>query len=107
LYSLSLVSLFHYRLELIPAEGLNAGLDVQLKDCRSEDFVPPPPPAYVAFSGTGSTLRGESSSNSPNSSSFIFTSSVLAEAVPLVLDETKPSTTLQVKTTQGKKIKIK
>jgi hypothetical protein len=30
---------------------------VNLEDKRAEEYTPPPQPAYVAYSGTGHTLR--------------------------------------------------
>ena len=33
-------------------------LGIALEDKRQEKFIPPPPPAYVAFSGTGQSLGG-------------------------------------------------
>jgi len=38
------------------------GLSVSLSDKTSEKYVPPPPPAYIAFSGQGTSLGGGSSS---------------------------------------------
>lgn len=32
------------------------GLSVSLNDKTSEKYTPPPPPAYIAFSGAGTTL---------------------------------------------------
>lgn len=40
-------------MELIKA---GKGKDVTLKDKRSEEYRPPTPPAYVAFSGAGQTM---------------------------------------------------
>lgn len=34
----------------------NGGLSVSLSDKTSEKFTPPPPPAYIAFSGAGTSL---------------------------------------------------
>lgn len=36
------------------------GLSVSLSDKTGEKFVPPPPPAYIAFSGQGTSLGGSS-----------------------------------------------
>ena len=36
------------------------GLSVSLDDRSEEKFTPPPPPAYVAFSGAGTSLAGDS-----------------------------------------------
>ncbi len=40
------------------------GLSVSLSDKTGEKYVPPPPPAYIAFSGQGSSLGG--STTQPN-----------------------------------------
>ena len=43
--------------ELQQQKGLGDGeVSIGLEDRRSEDFVPPPPPAYVAFSGEAMSL---------------------------------------------------
>lgn len=34
----------------------NGGLSVSLSDKTGEKYTPPPPPAYIAFSGTGTSL---------------------------------------------------
>jgi UBX domain-containing protein 1 len=78
-------------------------VDINLSDKRSEDYVPPPPPAYVAFSG-GNSL-GSSSSSSASGSAFT-PASLSAVEVPSV-DESQPSTTLQVRMHDGRKLKIK
>ena len=36
----------------------NKPVGVALEDRRKEKFIPPPPPAYVAYSGTGMSLGG-------------------------------------------------
>jgi hypothetical protein len=36
------------------------GLSVSLSDKTQEKYVPPPPPAYIAFSGSGTSLGGPS-----------------------------------------------
>ena len=36
------------------------GLSVSLDDRSEEKFTPPPPPAYIAFSGAGTSLAGDS-----------------------------------------------
>ena len=86
------------------------GLDVHLVDNRSEDYVPPPPPAYVAFSG-GKTLGKEKSAamvdQDDDSSVCVFTRDLLSSISSPILDENKPTTVLQVKTLTGKKIKMK
>ena len=78
---------------------------MHLIDKRSEDYVAPPPPAYIAFSGTASTLG--SGTTPAGSGAFQFTSEILADVEIPPVDESQPTTTLQVKTIQGKKIKIR
>ena len=34
------------------------GLDVSLEDRRSEEYTPPPPPKYIAYTGEGIGLGG-------------------------------------------------
>ncbi len=65
----------------------------------------PPPPAYIAFSGEGATLRGAGAAGTGGA--FVFSEGVLAGVQVQPVDETAPTTTLQVKTVQGKKIKIR
>ena len=43
------------------SQGATGDIEVSLNDKRQEDFVPPPPPAYIAFS-KGNTLGGSSAS---------------------------------------------
>ena len=76
-----------------------------LNDKRSEDYVPPPAPAYIAFSGTAATLGG--SASAAGSGAAVFTEEMLSGVQVPAVDESAPVTTLQIKTVQGKKIKIK
>lgn len=86
-----------------------APLNVHLVDKRSEDFVAPPPPAYIAFSGEGATLGGTGAGGAAGggTGAFVFTEAALAGVAAVPVDEAAPTTTLQVKTIQGKKIKIR
>jgi len=86
---------------MIPRELREAGkeIDVVLTDKREEDYVPP---AYVAFSG-GATLGASSSS----SERVIFTDSMLTGLGAVVVDDSKPTTTLQIKTQSGQKLRVK
>lgn len=84
---------------------LGQPVEVALNDKRSEDYVAPPPPAYVPFSGTGATLGA--SSSSAGAGAFVFTAQQLSAVSVPALDESAPTTTLQVKTVNGKKIKIR
>jgi hypothetical protein len=45
------------------SQGLSGDIEVSLNDKRAEDYVPPPPPSYVAFSN-GTTLGSSSGSSS-------------------------------------------
>lgn len=71
-------------------------LDIGLSDRRSETYVPP---AYVAFSG-GSTLG----SSQETASNAVFSDE--GNEAP-VLNDAEPSTTVQVKTADGKKLRLK
>lgn len=87
--------------------GARAGpLDVHLVDKRSEDYVAPPPPAYVAFSGQGTTL-GTAGGAANGAGATVFTEATLVGINVPPVDDSAPTTTLQVKTIQGKKLKIK
>ena len=76
-------------------------------DKRSEDFVAPPPPAYVAFSGQGATLGAGAGAAGGGTGAFEFREAALAGVTVPPVDEAAPTTTLQIKTIQGKKIKIR
>ena len=85
---------------LVPSElkpSMAGGiLDVALADKRGETYVPP---AYVAFSG-GATLG----TSAPVSGDAVFTDDGTR---PPRLNESEPSTTVQVKTSDGKKLRLK
>ena len=36
----------------------NKDIGVSLTDKRKEDYVPPPPPKYISFSGEGTSMGG-------------------------------------------------
>jgi len=76
-------------------------LNVQLVDKREEEYVAPPPPAYVAYSGEGQTL-GESKV----ADGAIAGLDDISDETPVV-DESKPTTTLQIRTADGKRIRAK
>ena len=82
--------------ELRRGEGTH---NVALEDRRSEKYTPPPPPRYVAFSGdamaVGSAARSE----------MIFTTEEFSR--PVQIDDSQPSTIIQVKLLDGRKIKVK
>lgn len=84
--------------------GRRQPLEVNLIDKRSEEYIPPPPPAYVAFSGQGTTLRKDP--NTSNNASE-FSIDMLSDIDIPPIDESEPITTLQVRCFDGKKIKVK
>lgn len=83
--------------------GASDDMEVSLNDKRSEDYVAPPPPAYVAFSK--GTALGSSSSTSGSSGAWV--SSPDDVAAPAVVDESKPHSTLQIRTYDGKRLLVK
>jgi hypothetical protein len=89
--------------ELLINPGDN--VEVALNDQRDKDYVPPPPPAYVAFSGTGARLGA--AGPSAGSGAYVFTSQRLSGVAAPNVDEQAPTTTLQIKTANGKKIKLR
>ena len=38
------------------------GLSVGLQDKRTQEYVPPPPPKYISFSGEGTSMGGAAAS---------------------------------------------
>ena len=78
-----------------------------LADHREEDYVAPPPPPYIAFSGQGAVLRRDPSESASASEANIFSPEILLDIEIPPVDESRPTTTVQVRTTQGKKIRIK
>ena len=83
--------------------GASDEMEVSLNDKRSEDYVAPPPPAYVAFSK--GTALGSSSSASGGGGAWI--SSPDDVPAPAVVEENKPNSTLQIRTYDGKRLLIK
>lgn len=81
--------------ELAAANG--GDISISLKDRSSEDFIPP---AYTAFS-KGAALGGVSKDPS---SAFIFAEG--ASIMPTI-DDSKPTTVLQVRLPDGRREKIK
>jgi UBX domain-containing protein 1 len=72
---------------------------VALEDKRTEKYVPPPPPAYIAFGGDAMSLGASTPSE------MVFLPSELSREV--IIDASAPSTVIQVKLIDGKKIKVK
>mmetsp|Transcript_21445 Transcript_21445/g.22170 ORF Transcript_21445/g.22170 Transcript_21445/m.22170 type:complete len:257 (+) Transcript_21445:31-801(+) len=87
----------------IPRELQGSGKEVHigLEDKRGEDYRAPTPPPYVAFSGDGNTLGGH---QSLSEDAYIFATS---SNPPPVVDQSKPTTLLQIKLQNGKKLKLK
>ena len=75
-------------------------MSVHLDNRGHEDYTPPPPPSYVAFGGTGAALGSAASSSN-------FTVDMLSQVDPPVLNESAPSTTLQIRLHDGKKLRLK
>mmetsp|Transcript_28729 Transcript_28729/g.29064 ORF Transcript_28729/g.29064 Transcript_28729/m.29064 type:complete len:262 (-) Transcript_28729:290-1075(-) len=75
---------------------------LELSDKRTEDYVPPPQPAYVAFAGEAMSLGGAS----PSGAVVVTPDMIPTSGIPEV-DVSVPVTTLQVKLISGKKVKIR
>ena len=88
--------------ELVDA-AVGGSVNVALDNRGHEDYTPPPPPAYVAFGGTGSSLGSSVASDG----AFVFTPDMMARSSVPVINETSPTTTLQVRTHDGKKLRVK
>jgi hypothetical protein len=100
------LELFLSLLEIAKSTSVPKNLDVHLVDKRGEDYVKPPAPAYIAFSGQGSTLKSDSTKSATTSES-VFTDEVLSSQQPFVIDNSLPITTLQIRTHTGQKLKIR
>ena len=79
-----------------------SSINIHLIDERHRDYVAPPPPAYVAFSG-GATLGAVPTNNDAH----IFEAAALLADPVNTLDESAPITIVQVKCANGKKLKIR
>lgn len=81
----------------VPRElATNVDVDVELIDKKGEDYKPPPKPAMVSFSGAGHTLGG------PQTNGMASTT-----AKKLIVDDSAPTTTVQVRTHNGQRLIIK
>lgn len=72
------------------------GLGVALADKREEDYVPPPPPKYISFSGDGAKMGEEVKSTG---------GAINLEATggKPVVDESKPKTQIQFRFHNGQR----
>lgn len=84
------------------SRGANDDIDVSLSDKRQEDYVAPPPPAYVAFSK--GTALGSSSTGAKDDAWVSSPDDVTAS---MGMDEGQPNSTLQIRTPDGKRLLIK
>eukprot|EP01125_Pyxidicula_operculata_P013206 TRINITY_DN4367_c0_g3_i1.p1 TRINITY_DN4367_c0_g3~~TRINITY_DN4367_c0_g3_i1.p1 ORF type:complete len:348 (+),score=121.32 TRINITY_DN4367_c0_g3_i1:534-1577(+) len=82
-------------------ESLGSELNVELVQKNGEDYKPPPKPKLVAFSGSGQTLGGPSTSSSSSSSGS------KATACSVVVDSSQPVTTIQIRLHDGSKLVAK
>ena len=78
--------------ELVKKHG-GKTLGIALEDKRQSKFIPPPPPAYVAYSGAGTGLGGTSGTGGAVNKDS-------AEGKPAI-DESKPTTKLQIRFHNG------
>jgi len=79
-------------------EQLAGGADLNIELVRkSEEYKPPPKPKIVAFSGAGQSIGVIVNTGSATK----------AAACTIVLDESKPTTTIQVKLHDGSRLTIK
>jgi len=70
------------------------GVGVSLEDKRSEKYTPPPPPKYVAYSGQGTSMGGTSG---------VGGSVDKAAAGKPPVDDSQPTTTLQIRFHNGER----
>lgn len=69
-------------------------VSVELSDKRQEQYVPPPPPAYVAFSGEGNAMSRTSSQALDQ---------VNADLTVPHFDQSQPTTTVQIRFHNGQR----
>lgn len=81
------------------ASNEGKALNVAINDKRGEDYVAP---AYIAFGGEAQTLGGTTEIDENS----VFTHDQISDTLP-VLDESAPTTTLQIRLKNGKKIRVK
>ena len=77
-------------------------IEMDMLDKQGEDYVPPPPPAYVAFSGSGATVGAVTLS-----AAAVVVNPNLGPTPHPTVDETKPVTTIQIRTLTGQRLRIR
>ncbi len=82
-------------------QGSGKEVHIALDDRRGEDYRAPTPPPYVAYSGDAMTLGG---GETKLDSAYIF--AMISNPIPVV-DSSQPTTLLQIKLQNGKKLKLK
>eukprot|EP01114_Cavostelium_apophysatum_P022023 TRINITY_DN7834_c0_g1_i1.p1 TRINITY_DN7834_c0_g1~~TRINITY_DN7834_c0_g1_i1.p1 ORF type:complete len:161 (+),score=41.50 TRINITY_DN7834_c0_g1_i1:746-1228(+) len=89
----------------VPRELQRMGNDilVELEDKRSEDYKEPPK-VMQAFSGSGHTLGGSSSTPAPVNNAPQQTSASSQGVSPITLDESQPVTSVQIRCGDGSKL---
>lgn len=89
--------------QIPPELAVGGDIGINVIDKQSEEYVAPPPPAYVPFSNGNKLGVAESSSGATVTPSLVSTLPPSAEAV----NEAQPVTTLQVRTLTGQRLKIR
>ncbi len=80
-------------------------LDVKLADKRGEDYVPPPPPAYVAFGGPAATIG---SASAPSTGAIFSTDAVRSVNIAGVSGASASNgVNMQLRTHDNKKLKLR
>ena len=71
-------------------------------DKQGEDYVAPPPPAYIAFSGSGATVGA-----APAAAAAVVVAPNQGPTPHPEVVETKPVTTIQIRTLTGQRLRIR
>jgi len=80
-------------------KGIPGELDVELIDKKTEEYKPPPNKPVPAFSGAGHSLGGGADTSKVTANQL--------NATKLNVDNSAPTTTIQVRTHNGQRIIIK
>ncbi|KAL4147250.1 hypothetical protein PRNP1_011006 [Phytophthora ramorum] len=83
----------------LEGENRNEPVEISLVDKREEDYVAPPAPAYTAFSGEGQTM------GSATYAAEAVIQGDAASAERPVIDDKKPTTTLQIRLHNGQRLR--